>query len=193
MNKRGQIPSTLVWIAAFVIIFFLMFVFTSTSLYIAKNKKAVDSVSFGKIDNSQSDLVSVLTLNSILKTRVDYVIEGKTEKLTIMELILRWESMRDKHDEQKLFGDSVANEINKLLGFMKTDYYFSAKYYSEYSVPRYLEASNFQPDAWPYKYSAMPKPYSSKLAKILTDPVFLEIKSKDGRKIKVRLYLSNDE
>jgi hypothetical protein len=86
-NKKAQIPTTLTWFVAFIIIFFIIILFISASIIIA-GKKEMSVLGMGsEIDVVQygfEDLESQRSLISFLETPIE--IDNKKEK--IKDLIL---------------------------------------------------------------------------------------------------------
>lgn len=117
-NKKSQIPDTLTWFVAFIIIFFIIILFITASIIIAGQKEM--AVFFG--ENSVSVVqhgFEYLELNrnliKLLNTRVEF--EG--EKIKIRELIIKWDV--SEGDEKQNIERTLKLRFNQELD----NYYFT--------------------------------------------------------------------
>ncbi len=99
-SKYGQIGAGITWFVAFLIIFFIIILFISASLFLA-GRKNVPVLGEGQgnieIDKESGDIVSAEMLSSILET--------KSNEVALKNTILKWEKARA--DEK----DAIKNEI----------------------------------------------------------------------------------
>lgn len=86
-SRKGQIPSTLVWIIASFIIFFILVIFLSAVLFLYPKK---GEIQVGQNFN-ESSLFSTKTLTSLLNSQVD--IDGKEQK--VKDAIFYWADAND--------------------------------------------------------------------------------------------------
>ncbi|GEM_PF-5177267 len=116
VSKKGQIPPTLTWIVAFLIIFFIMLLFISSTAILAAQRTI-------KIDTSKYDSYksrSTRTLISILDTPTS------DEKTTVKELIRQWEASQG--EERENLKQEAINTITRWkISEEKECYIFSAR------------------------------------------------------------------
>jgi hypothetical protein len=111
-NKKSQIPSTLTWFAAFIIIFFIIILFITASIIITGQRED-DKITLQKYNpltmESQRNLIK------FLNTPVEF--EGS--KISIKELIKKWDI--SKGEEKENIKKTLQKEINQEL----PGYYFT--------------------------------------------------------------------
>lgn len=171
MNNRGQLGTTLTWIPAFLIIFFMMLIFVGISASIA-GQKLLPVVGEGKseieIEESFGDLRTQKFLVAILQFENE---KGESLK----ELIVKWHS--DKSKENK---DVAENFIREILDEWGESYLFRA---DQPTVPSgskaLLHVSKNAPQGGPGV-----EPYLPGLATLNL--------LAGGEKIKLELYIENE-
>lgn len=133
MRKKAEalLGSTLTWIVAFVIIASLVFVFDVIAVSLTKNKTLAISYDYEK-----TNVISALTLQSILDTPIIY---ENTQK-TILEVIkLR---AKDKNAD-KILTAAIKNILEKKPD-KKSHYFFYTSYISNNKFyPLYIKDNNF--------------------------------------------------
>lgn len=126
LNRRGEgeVETTISWVVAFAIIFFIMLLFTGMTITLAKTKeiKKVDVAS--QIGFSGGDVVSANILESILSSQVSYDNQMKS----IGDMIGLWRDLDSKKSEiEEIIKDKVKN-ILELVKKSDRDYLFVVSY-----------------------------------------------------------------
>jgi len=109
IRKKGQIGATLSWVAAFFIIFFIMFIFVGAAFLIAKNKEA--SV-IGGGEDENVNLADTESILGFLSTPI--LIEGESKKVADLVLMVKKDS---KYDEQ------LIGEMKDFINIFNSDCY----------------------------------------------------------------------
>jgi len=109
-NKKSQIPSTLTWFAAFIIIFFIILLFISASIIIAGKKEmpitGVGSNNIGVVQHGFDNLESQEFLIRVLNNRTNY----NNQQIKISQLIKEWTLLGDEEIKLK-----ISQEIEQIL------------------------------------------------------------------------------
>ncbi len=110
-SKKGQVPSALTWIVAFLIIFFIMFLFVSASLIII-GKRKIPIVEGGKskigIEKARRNLIESEILFALLETKI-YGIK-------LRERILEWNKIQPiSSEERENTRKKIENEVSDIL------------------------------------------------------------------------------
>lgn len=106
MNKKAQIASFMTWFVAFLIIFFIMFLYTAGILLIAANKRVRGEFAEIKMGVGKSDLDVSSFLMAFLETRVEY----KGEVISLYDFIQK----SDFNEEDKeIFENNIKDVFEK--------------------------------------------------------------------------------
>ena len=123
-NKKASIGTTLTWIAAFLIIFFIMTLFLVATMFISGGKDVDVSA-----QTYASNLKSQRVLFNLLDSRVSY----ENKEMTIKELIEKWPEIFENDDSNEEIKNKIQEEIEKIIEDSLVDddgYYF----YSELGI-----------------------------------------------------------
>lgn len=128
-SKKAQIATTLTWIVAFVIIFFIMFLFVSATAFLSGKKFLSRERNIIDIDGEQNleNRHSQRILIRILNTPID-------EKKTTKDLIFEWQLSKDESVKRKI--EEGVEDI--LVSDKYIGYYFFKVYNSNEPTRDYI-------------------------------------------------------
>ena len=137
-DKRGLEPSTLTWIAAMFIIFFILIIFLAVVLGMAGSKYfkgTLDNPLSVKEAKSGIDLTSTKTLISLLKSKIDF----NNQEITIKDLVLQWAQPNTQADEEKAknkIEQQIKASLEKLISHDKCYSFYLKKEHSTITIDK---------------------------------------------------------
>lgn len=114
-SRKAQISSTLTWFIATIVIFFIMFLFVSVSIYFAASKyipiigTGENTIEF--VGEGQSNFISWKVLHAILNKQTEF--DGAS--ISIKELIYSWAREKDSTDRKQKMKEKISEEVTKSM------------------------------------------------------------------------------